>query len=491
MNASSNPKLSIESLTATETRPPQSFPGAEYRFDPDAWHIMQERDNALIEQEILHGAGSSKFVYSYHNGTDMVSGVSVIGARHLAATYGGIKHSLISSITKTGAQMLCMTYPRVSIPMSMHCILIPELMKEDDFYTVVIEINDLKTGNVIQVETSETRIGLKKGGKETYDKIHYKAIAQSKAFRNGVLDILPQDVTIEWKYKMLSLGKDDVITRDVLGEKRAGVLRYAARVGLEIDRTAVENLLMPQIAGLSDAAAHEQFEGFRASAAALRILASNQAASRAAWAGAWPSQQEQPAPQQGPKAAPKSRAQPTAAAPQEQAAPRETKAQKKPPLRLLRLISADGEVVLDNAMNLSDWAKEFVDHLKDVPGDMLLAYEEHNADIIEEVLADPSVRDILVEVGFGGNGPAAAASNKPDEIDEEALVVHKPAGRVSNAQIIDLWSQALDAVDNPTTMAAWKRVNFENLNNFHALIKMPIYKHYGLRCRALGMELPK
>jgi hypothetical protein len=28
-------------------------------FDPDAWHVMDERDNALVADEILHGAGSS------------------------------------------------------------------------------------------------------------------------------------------------------------------------------------------------------------------------------------------------------------------------------------------------------------------------------------------------------------------------------------------------------------------------------------------------
>ena len=34
-------------------------------FDVDAWHVMEERDDALIADEILNGPGSSKFVYNF------------------------------------------------------------------------------------------------------------------------------------------------------------------------------------------------------------------------------------------------------------------------------------------------------------------------------------------------------------------------------------------------------------------------------------------
>jgi hypothetical protein len=34
-------------------------------FDPDAWHVMDARDNELVSNEILHGAGSSTFVYDF------------------------------------------------------------------------------------------------------------------------------------------------------------------------------------------------------------------------------------------------------------------------------------------------------------------------------------------------------------------------------------------------------------------------------------------
>src|SRR5215470_9213911 len=71
-------------------------------WDPDAWHVMERRDEELIADEILNGAGSSKFVYSFDIQGTAVSGISVIGARHLAAHYGGLKHRLVASAQKTG-----------------------------------------------------------------------------------------------------------------------------------------------------------------------------------------------------------------------------------------------------------------------------------------------------------------------------------------------------------------------------------------------------
>src|SRR6266704_2827112 len=68
-------------------------------FDADAYHVIEQRDDALIAEEVLHGAGSNKFVYQFSmRGGDIVAGISVVGARHLAAHYGGIKHRLVASI---------------------------------------------------------------------------------------------------------------------------------------------------------------------------------------------------------------------------------------------------------------------------------------------------------------------------------------------------------------------------------------------------------
>ncbi len=85
-------------------------------FDVDAWHVMEERDNALIADEILHGPGSSKFVYSFAiaGQREPVSGISVVGARHLAAHYKGLKHRVVAAIQKTGALFTFTSYPAVS-----------------------------------------------------------------------------------------------------------------------------------------------------------------------------------------------------------------------------------------------------------------------------------------------------------------------------------------------------------------------------------------
>ena len=58
-------------------------------FDPDAWHVMQERDNALIRDELMHGAASKAFVYSFDIKGKNVTGISVVGARELDACRDG------------------------------------------------------------------------------------------------------------------------------------------------------------------------------------------------------------------------------------------------------------------------------------------------------------------------------------------------------------------------------------------------------------------
>ena len=47
-------------------------------FDAEAWHVIEQRDNALISDEILNGSGSNKFVYSFSVSGKEVAGISVI-----------------------------------------------------------------------------------------------------------------------------------------------------------------------------------------------------------------------------------------------------------------------------------------------------------------------------------------------------------------------------------------------------------------------------
>lgn len=239
-------------------------------FDADAWHVIEERDNQLIADEVLNGAGSTKFVYQFDLGSTAVVGISVIGARHLAAAYGGLKHRMVASVQKTGALFTFSSYPQPGTPMVVECRVIPDLEGEDDFFSAICEITDVKTGNSIQVEKKENRFETKKNG-DTYERPHYALIAQSKAYRNGILAVIPQDTQMRWKLEMLKLSKTELITSSVIDEKRSGVLKFAASKGITVDRKAVEQLTIEQISGLSEAARTGRNE-FMASAQSLRVL---------------------------------------------------------------------------------------------------------------------------------------------------------------------------------------------------------------------------
>jgi hypothetical protein len=238
-------------------------------FDVDAWHVMNERDNALIEDEILHGAGSSTFVYQFEIQGKAIAGISVIGARHLAAHYKGLQHRIVASMEKIGALFTFVAYPGEH-PMSVSASVVAELADEPDFYAAVVEMTDLKTGNRIQSERREARVEYRRDG-SSYERPNYATIAQSKAYRNAVLALIPQDVVITWREAMLRLKKTETITASVLDEKRASVVRFAAQRALALDRQAVEALTLDQISGLGDAAREGRLPAFVEAARALGL----------------------------------------------------------------------------------------------------------------------------------------------------------------------------------------------------------------------------
>jgi hypothetical protein len=238
-------------------------------FDIDAWHVINERDNALIADEILHGAGSSSFVYSFEIKGQPVVGISVIGARHLAAHYKGLQHRIVASMEKIGPLFTFVAYPGEH-PMSVSASVVSELAEEPDFYAAVVEMTDLKTGNRIQTERREARVEYRRDG-STYERPNYATIAQSKAYRNAVLSLVPQDVVIQWREAMLKLKKGETITASVLDEKRSAVLRFAAQRAIALDRHAVEALTLDQISGLGDAAREGQLPAFVQAAQALGL----------------------------------------------------------------------------------------------------------------------------------------------------------------------------------------------------------------------------
>lgn len=280
-------------------------------FDIDAWHAMDRRDDQLVADEILHGAGSSTFVYQFQIQGKDVANVSVIGARHLAAHYKGLQHRIVASIEKIGPLFTVVAYPGEHTQMSVNASVVPELADEADFYAVIVEMSDVKTGNRIQMERREARVEYRRDG-SPYERPNYAMIAQSKAYRNAVLALVPQDVVIQWREAMLRLKKGETITASVLDEKRSNVLRFAAQRSIALDRRAVEALTLDQIAGLGDAAREGALPAFvhAAQALGLDVVQDEPAA-------APPPAQEATPPRRAPRAAPAANA---AAAAQEAAA---------------------------------------------------------------------------------------------------------------------------------------------------------------------------
>lgn len=258
-------------VSPRQSRTLEAVRNAAGGFDVDAFHVMNERDDQLIQDEILNGPGSNKFVYKFDIGGTAVTGISVVGARHLAAHYGGLKHRMVATIQKVGDLFTFTSYPSEHGPMEVRCQRILELADDDDFYASVVEMQDIKTGNSIQIERREKRFEKKRNG-ELYERPNYATIAQSKAYRNAVLALVAQNVQIQWKEQMLALGKNDTLTESIIDEKRSKVIQYAAKISIPLLRDAVNNLTMDQIAGLSEAAHEGKAPAFAQSARALGLL---------------------------------------------------------------------------------------------------------------------------------------------------------------------------------------------------------------------------
>lgn len=259
--------------TRGQSRQLEAVRNSSGTFDIDAYHVMEARDDALIAQEILYGSGSTKFVYSFEVAGKLTTGISVIGARHLAAHYGGIKHRLIASVTKIGSLFTFTSYPQPDVPMHVDVQVIDLLEKQDDYYEVLAELTDVKVGNSIQIRKRESAEERKRDGSK-FSRPHYSVIAEAKAYRNGVLALIDQAVQLKWKESMLALNKNEVITESVVEEKRASVLRFAASKSVPIDRNRLELLTMEQVAGLGDAGREGGLERFRSAAQSLGLLPS-------------------------------------------------------------------------------------------------------------------------------------------------------------------------------------------------------------------------
>lgn len=243
----------------------------ESGFDIDAFHVMDQRDSRLLQDEILGGPRSSKFVYDFEISGQKIRGISAIGARELATYYKGIRHRIVTSTRKVGSLFVFTTYPHEGTTSSMHTTVLPELKDEPDGYEAVVEIEDIKSGNKMMAAKFESQWEWSSQKSKYFEKPHFATIAQSKAQRNGILMVIPQSVQLQWMEAVIADGKHDNITRGVLAEKRDGVLRYCTAQGIPLDRDVLNALLLEQIMGLSDAARTLDKDAFLAAAIALRL----------------------------------------------------------------------------------------------------------------------------------------------------------------------------------------------------------------------------
>ncbi len=256
-----NAPTDLATLRANQHQKSENLPAT---FNPDAWHAMQQRDDQLIRDSILHGYSGKEYVYSFDIKGKSVTGVSVVGARELASHYGGIKHRIVAAVDKTGSLFVFKSFE----PLNVQANIIPQLVDEDDFYEVVIEITDIKTGNSIQVRKKETKTEKRQNG-SSYARPHYDVIAESKAYRNGVLSIIPQSVIKEFEARALRAGNSS--GEKTIDQLREGAIAFGVKNGISIDRQALGSLTYAEIYGLGSAAGNGA-HAFREAAESLGIV---------------------------------------------------------------------------------------------------------------------------------------------------------------------------------------------------------------------------
>lgn len=242
---------------------------APAKLDAEIFHMMDKRDESLISDEILHGAMSGIFVYDFDIQGKNVSGLSIRGAQHLARHYGGLKHRIVATTEKRGKLFIFKSYPSEGIPMQVTCSIVNELADQPDYYEALVEMTDIKTGNTVQKSKLEYRFEKKRDGTH-YERPNYTTIAESKARRNAILDLVPQDVQEQFKVECRKLGK--TITISPIDEKRDAIMKFATNKAIPLTREQVAELDWNQISGLSEAA-REGIEAFTKSAEALGLVA--------------------------------------------------------------------------------------------------------------------------------------------------------------------------------------------------------------------------
>jgi hypothetical protein len=477
---------------------------ASHKFDPDILAAMDQRDNALVEDEVVHGAQSRAFVYSIAiAGAKRAEGITVVGARQLASVYGGIQATVISTLSKRGGMFISRSFPYGGFPGRLDVQKIPDLEEEEDFYEVMIEVHDIKTGNKIPSSRREYRFekrseqSMKANPQQDpmFERPHLEQIAFSKAFRNGVTALIPQDAVLQFKAKNLALNADQSFVVSLMEEKRSGVLRYAAARAIGIDRDAMERLTFDQIAGLADAAREGSQEGFLQSANALGIVVGGEpqdqrrvvSAPKAPVEGqrqvsngqqqADPKAKDQPAKRQDQQAATTTtrpaETKPAAAATAER---KTTPAKQEKPTFDHHAFDAIGEEVttpegfalhFSSAIDFALWYRSAYDASK---GNEALV--EHNADALADASLDPDAAAILEAIGFPkddekeSEGQQAEAQPEPENSSRPAVPLTKmPSGGPDWPTYNAALAEDLKAITTEAEMDEWVKLNKETFES--------------------------
>jgi recombination protein RecT len=160
---------------------------------------------------------------------------------------------------------------------------------------------------------------------------------------------------------------------------------------------------------------------------------------------------------------------------------------------MLRLIDADGVILAEDTE--TPWAEMYVEHLQDVPPDLLSAFREHNEEALVAAFAHPTSADVLRQAGIepptieGGVSPKEIAGGISSQGD--SLVVKMPEGRARDHEVVAAWEASLQQVGDEPTMIRWRAANAGGIGALHSRIKLQVYKAIASRSRALGIVVPQ
>lgn len=249
-------------------------------FDKERHYVLAERDRKAITEAIIYGAVDTDWVYRLP-GRSGAEGISVVGARQLAALYKGLRHRILFSVEKRGPLWTITNYPTDRREGSVLFQIQPPGTEDvPDFYKVLVEVEDIKTGNSLQDEKTELRVNFDREGKP-YDNAHYATIAQAKAARNAVEHILPQDFVRRFVDNALGLkdeagGKPEsrAFAMSAIEEAHRKIAAYAVSYSIAIDTMKLDKLDMATVEGLRMAAG-TGIDQFRDALGTLGLVVAN------------------------------------------------------------------------------------------------------------------------------------------------------------------------------------------------------------------------